>query len=295
MTNRDERGRCPISSDAARRARADETGGAPRLDFPPGETPYVSYARMGDLLRLQHPRTSAPTEPAFIVMSQVKELMFSLLVTEVSGAAAALRDDRLDDAIWTLRRTIKVQQALIASWDVFSAMSPIEFAQFRDVLGDASGFQSVSYRRLEFALGNKNPAMVAPHRNSPSYEEVRAQLLAPSLYDEVLAYLRRRGLPIPPGVVERDPSEPYQPHAAVEDAWRDVYADPTRHRGLYLLAEALMDVAELFARWRYTHLVVVQRVLGGKPGTGGTHGVPWLEGISGHRFFPELWSVRSAL
>jgi len=259
------------------------------------ETPYVEYARMGTLLSLQHPRTDAPTEPSFIIMSQVKELMFKLLHTELTTACGYLRQDKLPEVLWTLRRALKVQQAMIASWDVFSSMSPIEFAQFRDELGSASGFQSFSYRRLEFLLGNKNPKMVEPHRNSPAYAAVRSQLELPSFYDEVLAFLSRRQLPIPESLLKRDWSVPYQPSAEVEAVWGSIYKDPARYNDLHLLGETMVDMAEQFARWRYVHLVIVERTLGGKPGTGGTQGVPWLSKISEHRFFPELWSVRTTL
>ncbi|MFD0279954.1 tryptophan 2,3-dioxygenase [Kitasatospora sp. NPDC127111] len=278
---------CPFSGE---RPGTTGTGqGAPGT----GPAPYVQYARMDALLSLQHPLSTADTEPGFIIMSQVKELLFKLLHTELTTARDRLREDRVDDALWTLRRSGRVQQVLLACWETFAVLSPAEFAEFREVLGTASGFQSVGYRRLEFLLGNKDPAMLEPHRGSPAYQEVSAQLHAPSLYDEVLALLARRGLLAADSTSGGEPAEPYR--ADVEAAWLAVYRDPAGHRDLHLLAEALMDTADQFARWRYTHLVTVQRMLGAKPGTGGTSGVPWLAGISEHRFFPELWSVRSAI
>jgi tryptophan 2,3-dioxygenase len=285
----------PRFSDEQRRQQVEQTGGMPWTGFAPGNTPYVEYAAMDILLSLQHPLTDAPTEPGFIILSQVKELLFSLLHTELEAAREQIRQDRLRDALWTLRRSHRVQGLLLGCWEVLDALSPTEFAQFRDILGRASGFQSFSYRRLEFLLGNKNPAMLAPHRGAPQYELVRAQLHEPSLYDEVLALMRRHDLPVPLDAVERDTSQPYRASEAVEASWRAVYTEPDRHPELYMLAEALMDTAALFARWRYTHLVTVQRMIGGKPGTGGTSGVPWLHGIAEHRFFPELWTVRSTL
>jgi tryptophan 2,3-dioxygenase len=284
-----------LSSDRERRRQTERTGGAPRADFPPGETPYSTYAHMDTLLSLQHPCTDSVTEPAFIIMSQVKELLFKLLCTEFTTARDYLGHDQLDDALWTLRRSARVQQFLLSSWDVLAALTPAEFAEFRDVLGSASGFQSVSYRRLEFLLGNKSLAMAQPHRNSPAYGDMLAQLRQPSLYDETLALLRRRGFNLPRELLDRDFSLPYHTNDVVESAWREIYQEPVRCRDLYLLGEALLDTSDLFARWRYTHLVTVQRLLGDKPGTGGTHGMSWLSKISGHRFFPELWSVRSAL
>ncbi|MEU6990941.1 tryptophan 2,3-dioxygenase family protein [Streptomyces sp. NPDC046465] len=270
--------------------------GCPLSDAAPaGTTPYAHYARMDELLALQHPLSPADTEPGFIIMSQVKELLFKLLHTEFTTARGQLDKDALGDALWTLRRAARVQQVLLVSWETFSVLSPAEFAEFRDVLGSASGFQSAGYRRLEFLLGNKNPAMVAPHRNTYSHDSVVNQLREPSLYDAALALLARRGLLTPDDSPARDTTLPYRTGAEVEEAWRAVYRDPALHPDLHLLAEALMDTAEQFARWRYTHLVTVQRMLGAKPGTGGTEGVAWLARISEHRFFPELWSVRTTL
>lgn len=258
-------------------------------------TTYVEYARMDALLSLQNPRTDAVTEPGFIIMSQVKELLFKLLHTEFSTARDYLRDDLVHEALWTLRRASRVQEVLLSCWDALSALTPGEFASFRDALGYASGFQSFSYRRLEFLLGNKDQALLKAHRNTPYYDDMVEQLHQASLYDEVLRYLSRQGLAIPVAVLDRDLSQPYAPHEAVEEAWRTVYLHSARHREPFLLGEALTDVAYLFARWRYTHLLTVERLLGGKPGTGGTNGVPWLGRIADHRFFPELWSVRSSL
>ncbi|MFZ4235339.1 tryptophan 2,3-dioxygenase [Streptomyces murinus] len=262
---------------------------------PPGTTPYAHYARMDELLALQHPLSTADTEPGFIIMSQVKELLFKLLHTELTTARDQLDKDALGDALWTLRRSARVQQVLLVSWETFSVLSPAEFAQFRDVLGSASGFQSAGYRRLEFLLGHKDAAMVAPHRGTAGHAAVAGQLREPSLYDAALALLARRGLLPPADAPNPDSTLPYRTGIEVEEAWRTVYRDPARHHELHLLAEALMDTAEQFARWRYTHLLTVQRMLGAKPGTGGTEGVAWLARISEHRFFPELWSVRSTL
>ncbi|MGW1071757.1 tryptophan 2,3-dioxygenase [Streptomyces sp. NPDC002537] len=275
------------------------SGGCPyasgEQQVPPGSTPYAAYACMDTLLSLQHPRTDAETEPGFIILSQVKELLFKLLHTEFGTARGHLAADRVDDALWTLRRAGRVQQTLLSCWDAFSALSPGEFASFRDVLGTASGFQSVMYRKLEFLLGNKNPQLVEPHRDTAKYGEVLAQLREPSLYDEAVRLLARRGLDIPPEHTDRDVSLPYRPDGKVAAAWRLIYEQPTRYRDLFLLAEALTDTADAFARWRYTHLLTVQRMLGDKPGTGGTEGSSWLGAIAEHRFFPELWSIRSAL
>jgi tryptophan 2,3-dioxygenase len=258
-------------------------------------TPYAAYAHIDTLLSLQHPRTGADTEHGFIILSQVKELLFKLLHTEFSTARGHLAADQPDDVLWTLRRANRVQQVLLSCWDALSALSPDEFASFRDVLGSASGFQSFTYRRLEFLLGNRNARLLEPHRHTAAHRALLAELRQPSFYDEVVRHLARRGLDIPPDVVDRDFSLPYQPNTAVAEAWRQVYDRPGRRRDLFLLAEALVDTATLFARWRYVHLLTVQRLLGDKSGTGGTDGAPWLSRIAEHRFFPELWSMRSTV
>lgn len=250
---------------------------------------------MDTLLSLQHPLTEEPTEAGFIILSQVKELLFKLLYIEFAAARGNLAADRLDEALWTLRRALRVQHVLLSCWDALAAMSPHEFAAIREILGTASGFQSSSYRQLEFVLGNKNPSLAGPHRDTAKYAEVLADLQTPSLYDEAIRYLARRGVDIPAELIERDVTVPYEPSEQIEAAWRSVYDNRHRQHDLFLLAEALTDTADLFARWRYTHLVTVQRMLGDKPGTGGTEGSSWLSRIAEHRFFPELWSIRSTL
>lgn len=287
---------CPFSQgDERRRAQAEANSGAPQVDFPPGETPYVAYGEVWKLLQLQHPRSSSPLEPSFVIMTQVKELFFKLLLIELTEVRTLLDADKVEEALWTFRRVGKVQDSLLQSWEIVGAMTALEFVEFRDVLKDASGFQSFTYRQLEFLLGNKNAEMVKPHRNSPAYEDVKAQLHAPSLADATLALLARRGFELPDDVRTHDRTLPRASHPAVEMVWKRIYAEPRRHWDLYRLGEALLDTDERFARWRHVHLVTVQRILGHKPGTGGTYGVDWLERISAHRFFPELWAIRTTL
>ena len=285
-----------VSSDAERRDRAERSGGSPTLDFPSGSTPYIDYQSIDVLLSLQHHRTDAPGEPTFYAMGQVKELLFKLLHTELCRARRQLRDDAVREAVATLHRTQRVFELLAATWSVLDTLSPTEFAAFRDHLGEASGFQSYMYRRLEFVLGNKVEAMTRPHRGVPHvYRDVMADFRSPSLYDEALLLLHRRGAALPADVLRRDWSRPYEPHPAVEAAWAAAYRDPRQDNELYQLAEALVGVAERFSAWRLHHLLTVEKVIGPKPGTGGTGGVEWLRRITGHRFFPELWTVRGTL
>ncbi|CAM5373767.1 tryptophan 2,3-dioxygenase [Streptomyces narbonensis] len=283
-----------------RRQRAENTGGEPMLDFDVANgsesTAYIGYHHVDVLLALQHPRTSEPAELSFYITGQIQELLFKLLFTEVNRVRDLLFADDLDEALRYLQRVERVQRVLTTTWEPLSTMTTTEFAAFRDELGSASGIQSYMYRQLEFALGNKAPRLAEPYRPVAwAYEQVMAALRAPSLYDAALGVLRRRGLGVPAHCVERDFAAPYQPHAAVEQAWAQVYWSPREHRDLHALAEALSDLNHHYAQWRYTHLLIVERILGHKPGTGGTSGVSWLRKVAEHRFFPELLAARTAI
>ncbi|MEV5509957.1 tryptophan 2,3-dioxygenase [Streptomyces orinoci] len=285
-----------LGSDAGRAATSQVTGGAPLLDFDGRSTPYIDYQSITVLLGLQHPRSTEPAELTFYILGQVKELLFKLIYQEMVRVRGLLDDDDIPQAVWALRRSRRVVDLLVSSWDVLGTLSPNEFNAFRDHLGQASGFQSYMYRMVEYVLGNKVPELARPHRKVPQVNEAVQQALhSPSLYDAALALLSRRGAGIPPELLRRDFSRPYRPDQRVERAWAEVYRDsgPTDH--LFLLAEALMDIAEGMCRWRSVHLLTVERVIGFKPGTGGTQGVAWLRRISEHRFFPELWTARGLL
>ncbi|WP_374772234.1 tryptophan 2,3-dioxygenase family protein [Streptomyces sp. NBC_01310] len=270
-------------------------GDEPLLVFPGRSTPYIDYQSIDVLLSLHHPRSDAPAEPTFYVLGQVKELLFQLLYMELCTIRGLLDGDDLSQAVWTLRRTRRVIELLTTTWNVLGTLAPTEFNAFREHLGQASGFQSYMYRMLEYVLGNKNAALARPHRRVPGvHEQVQEALKAPSVYDAALGVLARRGADIPAAVLERDVTEPYPAHPAVERAWADLYrAGPGD--AMFELAEALMDIAEGFGRWRALHLLTVERIIGTKPGTGGTTGVPWLRRASEQRLFPELWSARTLL
>lgn len=259
--------------------------------------PFTDYVADDVLLSLQRPRTDAATEPAFLITTQVMELLFKLSYLEALRVRNLLEADDLAGALWTLRRLGRVQRVLYTTWDVLSAVSPTEYGEFRSHLGEGSGFQSQMYRQLEFVLGNKSRALAEMHRgDDKSYRDLRRALSEPSVYDAALRLLRRRGLPIPDNCVERDWSEPYDEKEAVVRAWRLVYTAPDGERAdLFQLGEALVDVAYDFGRWRAIHLLTVERVLGSKEGTAGTSGVKWLRRVAEHRHFPELWTVRGTL
>ncbi|MCW2897918.1 MAG: tryptophan 2,3-dioxygenase [Streptosporangiaceae bacterium] len=270
--------------------------GEPRRTFGPEATPYEEYAHIDALHRLQSPRSDVPAELSFIVATQVMELLFGLLAHEWNQARDAVRRDDLGAAMAALRRGLHVQDVLIASWDLLATLTPTEFNGFRDQLGQATGFQSSAYRRLEFLIGNKSEAMLRPHSGTGEPRaDLEAALRSPSLYDEVLALLHRRGLPIPHTHQERDWASPYTPHGDVEKAWHLIYTSDDDHRDLAELAELLVDVAERVTRWRQRHYAAVKRAMGAKSGTGGSSGLVWLRRAAGQEVFPELWSARTSL
>ncbi|MEU3992994.1 tryptophan 2,3-dioxygenase family protein [Streptomyces platensis] len=257
-----------------------------------GTSPYEDYVHASVLSSLQQPLTDAPEEMAFLVTTQVMELWFRLIVHEWRTARDALLKDDYDAAMDALRRSLSSHRALNESWAPIAKLTPLQFNGFRAAFGQASGFQSAMYRHMEFLLGDKSEAMTRPHRGHPVvYAELCESLAQPSLYDEVLGYLHRQGLPVPEHLLERPPATRYEPHPEVEEAWRRVYAGP-RHDPLVALGEALTDIAELVQRWRTDHVLVVRRAMGAKTGSGGSSGVLWLEQRAARPVFPELWSAR---
>jgi tryptophan 2,3-dioxygenase len=281
---------------AGRTTTTSSGAGGPRPSFGSDATPYEEYAHVDVLHRLQRPRSDVPAELSFIVTTQVMELLFGLLEHEWKQARDAVRGDDLARAMAALRRGLHVQDVLIASWDLLATLTPVEFNAFRDELGQASGFQSSAYRRLEFLIGNKSEALLRPHPGAgEGRADLEAALRSPSLYDEVVALLHRRGLPILRTHRERDWATPYEPHGDVEKAWHFVYTSGEDHRDLGDLAELLLDVAERVTRWRQRHYAAVKRAMGAKPGTGGSNGLTWLRRAAEQDVFPELWSARDTL
>lgn len=257
---------------------------------------YGEYLGLDKLLACQHPLSDRHDEMLFVIIHQATELWMKLILHELNAAVGGLRRDDLKAVFKMLARVSRVQSQLIQSWDVLSTLTPADYMSFRDRLGQASGFQSYQYRLIEFALGNKNPAMLTPHRAAPeAYGTLEKALHAPGLYDEAVRLLARRGFAIDPGRTERDWSTPYVAHDSVRRAWLDVYRNTDAHWDLYELAEKLIDVEDWFQQWRFRHLTTVERIIGRKRGTGGTTGVAYLEKAIETRFFPELWDVRTAL
>src|SRR4051794_368197 len=285
----------PALDEETRAERAAANAGLPTVEFADA-TPYESYVGVRQLQALVRPVTEHPAEPAFLVVTQVMELWFTLLRREWELAQRQLRADDLDGAIASVRRSVHHLRSLDASWGSLLWLTPAEFNGFRDALGEASGFQSYEYRHVEFLLGLKAESVVRPHRGLPVvHADLQRALAAPSLEDDVLAYLARRGLPVPPAVLDRDRSVTHDADPAVTAIWADVYRDPRPGNELFALGEALTDVAEVFTTWRQRHVTAVRRSMGAKPGSGGSAGLAWLEKSAARVVFPDLWAARTAL
>lgn len=259
-----------------------------------GRMSYTDYLSLDAVLNAQSPRSTSPDELLFIVQHQTSELWMKLALHELRAAMSALSEDRLPPALKMLARVARIFEQLNGAWDVLRTMTPSEYTAFREDLGQSSGFQSAQYRAIEFMIGNRNRAMLAPHRHRPDLiQDLTGILERPSLYDEAIEVLRRRGFDVPP--LRADLSVQREPAPEVLEAWRRVYAEAERHWQLYELAEKLVDFEDYFRRWRFNHVTTVERIIGLKRGTGGTGGVPYLRRMLEVELFPELWKVRTVL
>ncbi|MBL6853794.1 MAG: tryptophan 2,3-dioxygenase [Alphaproteobacteria bacterium] len=257
---------------------------------------YGDYLGLTTLLSAQKPLSGAHDEMLFLVIHQSSELWIKLCLHELTAAIRHIRADDLGPAFKMMARIARVQVQLIQSWEILSTMTPFDYASFRGSLGKSSGFQSFQYRMLEFRLGNKNAAMARVFAADKQVAaQVRAALTEPSVYDESLALLARRGFKIPKSRLQRDFSQPYAADRRVTAAWREVYRDAQTHWDLYELAEKLVDLEYRFHLWRFSHMKTVERIIGNKMGTGGTSGVNYLKKALGLTFYPELWEVRTEL
>lgn len=257
---------------------------------------YGDYLQLDAILAAQQPLTDEHDEKLFIIIHQATELWMKLALHEMRAAIAAIAADDLRPAFKMLSRIGRIQSQLIQSWDVLSTLTPSDYLTFREALGHSSGFQSSQYRQIEFLFGNKNRALLEPHRDRPADHAILQDTLeSPTLYDTVLHLLARRGLPVPDEVLTRDVTQSYSGHAGVTEAWLTVYRDTETWWTLYELGEELVDLEDWFQQWRFRHLTTVERIIGNKRGTGGTAGVRYLQKALEIRFFPELWEVRTAL
>ncbi|EZP51875.1 MULTISPECIES: tryptophan 2,3-dioxygenase [Sphingomonas] len=256
---------------------------------------YRSYLRLPELLDLQSPLSGVHDELLFVTIHQASELWMKLCLHELGEARRRIAADDLPPALKMMARVSRIQTQLIQSWEVLATMTPADYAAMRGSLGQSSGFQSDQYRCLEFILGNRNAAMIDLFDEPAVRERLAAELAVPSLYDEALRLLARRGLPVPAERLARDFTVTAPPSPAVEACWATVYAQPHAYWDLYELAEKLVDLEYHVQLWRFGHLKTVERVIGFKSGTGGTAGVPYLARVVSHRFFPELLDVRTSL
>jgi len=263
---------------------------------------YAGYLRLDRLLAAQELLSGGPGVPPrhdellFIIQHQTSELWLKLMIHELKAAIAFVREDRLAGCFKILARVKLIQKQLFEQWAVLETLTPSEYEAFRPALGTSSGFQSAQYRALEFLLGNKQAAMVDVFRyDAETHAALSALLHAPSLYDEYLRHLARRGLPVPARCTERDWSQPYARDPDVVSVFKTVYDDPERWWDAYEMAEKLVDVEESFQLWRFRHMKTVERTIGHKTGTGGSSGVDFLKRALGHTFFPELIDVRTLI
>ena len=266
-----------------------------QLDFSQSMS-YGDYLQLDAILSAQKPLSPAHDEMLFIVQHQTSELWMKLMLHELRAAMGHIARDELQMAFKMLARVSKIMEQLVHAWDVLATMTPPEYTAMRPYLGQSSGFQSYQYRSIEFSLGNKNRAMLQPHAHRPDLlAQVQAAYAAPSLYDEALRLLARRGLPLPASHLERDWTQPYAESNAVEQAWLVVYRNPEKYWDLYQLGEELTDLEDAFRLWRFRHVTTVERIIGFKRGTGGTGGVSYLRKMLDVVLFPEIWKLRTDL
>ena len=256
---------------------------------------YSAYLGLDRLLAAQTPLSGEHDELLFIVIHQASELWMTLSLHELGAAREHIRQDDLGPAFKMISRVSRIQTQLIQSWDVLATMTPSDYERIRPSLGQSSGFQSWQYRLLEFLLGGKDARTLPVHEGSDVHARLTAALAEPSLYDEAIRLLARRGFSLPADQLERDWRQPREPSAGVEAAWLEVYRNPEEHWDLYELAEKLVDLEFRFQQWRFAHMKTVERIIGFKTGTGGSTGVAYLGRALERSFFPELISLRTRL
>ncbi len=265
-----------------------------------GERPqrltYGRYLAIPELLGLQRPVSSSHDEMLFILIHQTTELWLRLMLHELDAARQRIARDELRPSFKMMARVARIQAQLVDAWDVLSTLTPDEYLRFRDRLGPASGFQSHQYRRLEFLFGNRDRAKLRAFEEEPEFaRELAQELERPSLYDEAVRVLARRGFGIAPELLDRPLDRSWEPHGSLRRAWLEIYRRPERFWDLFELAEKLVDLEDAFRQWRFRHLTTVERIIGHRRGTGGTAGVSYLRRALDVALFPELWEVRTVL
>ncbi|MEP7453821.1 tryptophan 2,3-dioxygenase [Phyllobacterium sp. SB3] len=273
----------------------DPSGEGAQMSFD-GRMSYGDYLRLDTILTAQAPLSDAHDEMLFIVQHQASEIWMRLVIHELTSVCDHIAKDDLAPSFKMLARVSRILDQLNSAWDVLRTMTPSEYTTFREALGMSSGFQSFQYRAIEFLAGNKNAAMMRPHAHKTDIHAWLEQILhAPSIYDQSIRLLARKGFYIDTSILERDCSLPYASNESVRAAWLTVYRDPEGYWPLYELAEKLVDFEDYFRRWRFNHVTTVERIIGFKTGTGGTSGVNYLRKMLDVVLFPELWAVRTDL
>jgi len=261
-----------------------------------GRMSYGDYLKIDQILTAQAPISAAHDEMLFIIQHQTSELWMRLALHELDAVRQKIAADAPREAFKMLARISRIFEQLNSAWDVLRTMTPADYSTFRETLGQSSGFQSWQYRLIEFAVGNRNLAMLSPHAHRPDVTaRLEAELARPTLYDEALRLLHRQGLAVPEEVLTRDLRAGWTAHPGVQAVWETVYRDPQAHWQAYELAEKLVDFEDYFRRWRFNHVTTVERVIGFKRGTGGTSGVAYLRRMLEVQLFPELWALRTGL
>ncbi|MDR6936889.1 tryptophan 2,3-dioxygenase [Luteibacter sp. 3190] len=263
-----------------------------------GRLTYGEYLKLDQVLTAQHPRSEPAhhDEMLFIVQHQTSELWLKLMIHELDAALARLRRDDVDGTLKVLARVKQIQRQLYEQWGVLETLTPAEYLQFRDVLGPSSGFQSLQYRMVEFLLGNKHADMLRVFEHDPvAHDRLRTVFEAPGLYDEYLRYLARRGHPVPAELLARDLTQPWRSQPSLLPVFKRIYEDTANFWPEYHLSEELVDIEEAFQLWRFRHMKTVERIIGFRPGTGGSSGVAFLRKALEQSFFPELIEVRTIL
>ncbi|MGG2065546.1 tryptophan 2,3-dioxygenase [Bacillus sp. S14(2024)] len=257
---------------------------------------YGEYLQLDSLLSSQKRLSDHHDEMLFIVIHQASELWMKLILHEIEAAIESIKNENLAPAFKMLARVSKIQSQIIQSWDILATLTPAEYIEFRDSLGQASGFQSYQYRMIEFALGYKTPHVLKIYeKDAELHARLYKALHTPSLYDVAIQTLAKEGFPINPSVLQRDITQPYEADATVEAAWLEVYSDVKKYWDLYQLAEKLIDIEDWLQQWRFRHMKTVERIIGHKMGTGGSSGVSYLKRVLDQSFFPELWTIRTKL
>jgi tryptophan 2,3-dioxygenase len=257
---------------------------------------YGEYLQLDKILSSQKRLSNHHDEMLFIIIHQASELWMKLILHEMNAAIESIEQGDLASSFKRLARVSKIQSQIIQSWDVLSTLTPSEYIEFRDSLGQSSGFQSYQYRMIEFAMGYKTDHVLKIYEKDPVlHSQLKEAFHAPGLYDVSIKALAKAGFKINPKILNRDYSKPYEADDTVREAWLNVYKNVEKYWDLYELAEKLVDVEDRLQQWRFRHMKTVERIIGFKMGTGGSSGVSYLKKVLDQQFFPELWDIRTEL